>query len=115
MSQEQIHQVEVSIEQARKAVAMSDALRRLRDNKDFKMIIEEGYFKDEASRLVLVKADVNMQAEEHQREIDNQISAIGYLFSHFKTLFAIGTAAKNSIAADEQTLEELYNEDQDTI
>lgn len=46
-----IETVELSIQEARKYVARRDAAIRLADNRDFKNLILDGYFKEEAARL----------------------------------------------------------------
>jgi len=48
MVDQQIEQIELSIEAAKANVEKMEALLRLIDNKDFKKIIDDGYFKDEA-------------------------------------------------------------------
>lgn len=63
MSSNQIQQVEVSLEQARKVVAFGEAIRRLENNPDFRKVILEGYFKDEAVRLTMLTAEMNLKPE----------------------------------------------------
>jgi len=107
---EQLEQVEISIEQAKAAVAFKEVLTRLTDNKDFKEIIIEGYFKEEASRLVLLKADPAMQGESEANQISKSIDAIGYLRLYLHTIMQRGIAMENSLKADENTREELLAE-----
>ena len=104
---DQIQEVELSIEQARGAVSTMTALDTLRKNKDFKNLIETQYFEKEASRLVLLRADPNMQDSESQVEINNQITAIGYLRQYFTTIYQLGRMAEKAVHDDEATLEEL--------
>ncbi len=47
----QLEQIEVTIEQANKAIELQDAFKRLLDNKDFEAIITKGYFENESVRL----------------------------------------------------------------
>lgn len=108
---EQIEQVEVSIEHAKQAIELRDALDRLGKNEDFKKIMTEGYFKDEASRLVLLKADPEAQTEDTQRYLDNSITAIGYVRLYFSTIMQLGIQMERSLKADEETLQELIEED----
>ena len=67
-SEEQIEQVELTIKQAKEAKALMDSVLKLQKNKDFKAVINEGYFEKQASRLVLLKADPSMQDEQSQKE-----------------------------------------------
>ena len=110
MSNDQIEQIELNIEDAKQIVSRKRAVESLLKNASFKKVITEGYFKEEASRLVLLKADMNYQTEESQKQIDNSIIAIGYLRQYLSSLIQLGTMAENSIASDEATLEELHSE-----
>jgi hypothetical protein len=105
----QIHYVDLEIEQARKFIRRLEAFNRLRDNKDFHEIIEDGYFLQEASRLVLLKGDVNSN-EEVQRDCDKLINGVGCLRRYFQTIEILGQSAKNSLDSAEDTKEELLQE-----
>lgn len=104
---DQLHEIELNIKQAQKIVEQGNALERLRNNNDFKKVIMEGYFEQEAIRLVHLKADQNMQDVERQKSILNQIDAIGSLNQYFQTVFHRSSLASKAIAADEETREEL--------
>lgn len=110
MSNEQIEQLELNIEDAKEIVSRKRAVENLLKNDDFKKVITEGYFKDEASRLVLLKADMNYQTVESQSQMDKSIISIGYLRQYLSSLMQLGTMAENAIASDELTLEELHAE-----
>ena len=110
MSNEQLEQIELSIENAKKLVSRKDAVNALLDNPQFKTIITDGYFKEEASRLVLLKADQNSQDEATQNYINNSITAIGYLRQYLSAIMQLGNMAENSIASDEATREEILSE-----
>jgi len=101
--------VELSIAQAKLSIENREALQRLTGNIDFEKTILEGYFKEEASRLVLLKADPSMDA--YQDQIDKQIIAIGQLRQYFRTIMALGSQAEKAMADDEETREELLAED----
>lgn len=83
-----------------------DALNRLAKNKDFKLIIDDGYFKDEAVRAVMLKADPTQESPECQEHLDKLITSIGYLRQYFRTITAQGVAALNRIEEAEQALVE---------
>lgn len=108
--EEQIEQIDISMEHAKTNINMMDALNKLTTNKDFKKVILEGYFKDEASRLVLLKADNSMQGEQEQTTIDKSIIAVGYLRQYFSTIMQIGSMAERALKDDEITREELLTE-----
>lgn len=106
----QIEQIEINMERAEGNVSVYKALQRLTDNKDFKRIVLEGYFKDEASRVVLLKADPSVQDMEQQISLDNQIIAIGQLRQYFHTITQIGRMSEHAIVEDSKTHEELLEE-----
>lgn len=90
-----IEQIESDIQENKTVVEIAEALQRLRKNRDFKRIIEEGYFYDEAVRLVHLKSDPAFQTPERQRDILTQIDAIGALSQYFQTIrHRAGIAAK---------------------
>ena len=110
MSEAAIQQIESNIRQAKKVVEFGDAIERLRNNKDFKKVIIEGYFEKEAIRLVHLKADSNMQSEESQKAIVAQMDAIGTLAQYLQTQGMLANMAGKVIEADEQTRDELLEE-----
>lgn len=98
---------ELTIEQAKESIAMSDALNRLAENKDFNLVIDEGYFVKEASRLVLLKASPAMMDAESQKLIDNQIIAIGHLRQYFTFLYMKAVQSEKAIIDSEANINEL--------
>jgi hypothetical protein len=110
-TQEHLQEIEVSMEEAKKAIDKMESFERLRDNTDFKKVIEEGYFEKESMRLVLLKADVNMQDDERQRDIMRQIDAIGTFREYLRSLYHIGRMAERSLEADRETQSELLEEE----
>lgn len=110
MSESQIEEIEISIEQAKSTISTMESLLKLTKNRDFKKVVLEGYFEKEASRLVLLKADPSLQKDEDQNQIMNQINAIGYVRQYFNTIMQLGRMAERSLEADENTREELLGE-----
>jgi hypothetical protein len=107
---QQIEQIEVSIEEAKKTIALGDKFEKLRHIPEFQEIIEEGYFQDESKRLVLLLADANMQDEGSQKMLKDGIIGIGQLFQYFRTIKGLASQAKNALAADEETHADLLTE-----
>lgn len=108
---EQIEQIELSIEQAKGMVDNMKSLRNLTNNPDFKNIILDGYFRDEASRVVLLKADPSMQKEFDQAYLTNSIIAIGYLRQYLSSIMQMGQQAERDIFNAEKTREEILAEE----
>ena len=107
---EQIQEVEITLAEATKLSDKADALERMIHTKDFQLVVDTGYFHDEAVRLVHLKADENMQSAENQAYIDNCMLAIGTLKEHFNKVRLIGNTAKKSIRDNNETLDELREE-----
>jgi len=106
-----LNDIEKGIQQATVLVEFGSAISRLTNNKDFKRVIGEGYFEQEAIRLVHLKADENMQSVQAQASIVKQMDAIGALGQFLQTKQVLATQAARSIAADEETRDELLAED----
>ena len=102
-----VQDLDRSIKEAKKIVDLSEALTRLGSNRDFRKVIEEGYFEKEAVRLVHLKADPNMQTAEYQAKIVKDIDAIGSLSQFFVTIKQMANIASRALVADEETRSEL--------
>lgn len=100
--------LELSIEQAKKHIDLMKALGRLRENKDFQQIIEEGYFEKEASRLVLLRA--SPQAEGMREGIDEAIVGVGQLRQYLSRIFQFGRHAEKALIDAETERELILNE-----
>lgn len=106
----QIEEVEIGIAQARALVGKSQALSKLLANKDFKAVIADGYLKEEAVRLVLLKADPATLNAEMQASIADGIVAIGHFNQYLKTVQALGNMAAKSLSEYEDLHAELLAE-----
>jgi hypothetical protein len=111
MSSETIQAIEQNIKKARAVIEFGNALERLRNNKDFKKVIVDGYFHDEAVRLVHLKGDPAMQTPQMQQSIINQMDAIAALNQYFGTILQQSSLAAKSVASDEETRDELLEEE----
>ena len=111
MSNDTLAAVELNIKQAKEVVAMASALERLQANRDFKLVVTDGYFQKEAIRLVHLKADDKMQEPKRQDAIIAQIDAIGRLHAYFTTVYQLASMAEKAIEADEATIEEIAREE----
>lgn len=111
MSQQEIQEIELNIEQAKSFVELGAAVEKLQRNPSFKKVVKEGYFKDEAVRLVHLKADPRMQNEDRQKMIDDDIRAIGTFNQFLEDTLRRADMAATAIAEGEEALEEIRNED----
>ena len=108
---QQVAQVEQSIQQAKEDISLGDALGRLFANRDFKKVVLDGFFKEEAVRLVHLMADPNMQDPTKQESIITQMRSIGSAREYLRTIEHKASMARKSIAFDEDTLAELTQGD----
>lgn len=111
MLNDKLAQLEMNISRSKETVAIGEALNRLMSNRDFKQVVNTGYFEQEAIRLVHLKADVNMQTEESQKSIIMQMDAIGAFKQYLQLVEFKASMAVKGIAFDEATREELLAED----
>lgn len=108
--QDQISQVELTIEYAEEKVALRNSLVSLANDPKFKSIVDQGYFVDTAARLVLLKAEPGQQSKEDQLDIIKRIDAVGYFRQYLSSIIMEGNAAERALKADRETLEELRAE-----
>lgn len=109
--QEQIDSIERDVKNAKEVKAMGNALERLRTNRDFRTVIQSGYFAQEAVRLVHLRGDPAFQTPERQADILKQIDAISALGQYFLTINHAAGLADKSIEEGEATLDELRAEE----
>ena len=111
MNKDAISEIEANVKEARKIANIGAALERLKSTRDFKMVIQSGYFEAEAIRLVHLKADAQFQTKDRQESIIKQIDAIGALSSYLYTVEHSASLAQKAIESDEAMLSELLAEE----
>ena len=95
-----IENIEVNIQEAQKFVDKMESLLALTKNKHFISIVDKGYFEQEASRLVLLRADPSMQKPEDQASILKSIDAIGSFRQYLYTTMQMGRMMEKSLKED---------------
>ena len=108
-----VQEIELNIETAKATIDRMDVFLRLVDNKDFKEIIEKGYFEDEAVRLVGALASPSLADDVSQSEMQKDMIGVGRLRQYFYAIVQQGRAAANAVKADEAELELLRAEEFD--
>jgi len=106
----QVQEIEISIEQAKHLISNKDALSRLINNADFKKIITEGYFEKEASRLVLLKADQTMQDDKDQALLLKAIDSVGFFRQYSSEIMRLGRQDEKDLKDAEEVREEILRE-----
>ena len=89
-------------EGAAKALKLRDTILEMFEDPKYKLVFEEGYFKDEAMRLPLALVDNEMQDEVEQRILQEKIKAIGHLHVYLNSAIALGNQVQFSLEAEER-------------
>jgi hypothetical protein len=110
MSQNEIEQVELSIEEARKVVEHGEMAEKLATVSTFRKIVLDGYFVDEAARLALLFSDPNLSAEQREM-VKNDLIGIGAFKRYLSTKVQMGRYAAQSIAEAQEELEHIRQEE----
>jgi len=78
-------------------VDMHEALKRLETNRDFKMVVLEGYFKDRAINGVSMLAEPSVKQQGQRADIMEDMVAISNLQYYFKMIKNLGAIAEDDI------------------
>jgi hypothetical protein len=107
-----IKEVEISMEEAKNAVARLEALRRLSEVDDFQLLITKGYFNLEAERVVGALADPAMIMNEvGMKMLENMVIGMGALRQYFLLIQTEGNRAIQALGELQDTHTELLQED----
>ena len=104
-----LEQVEIQIDMAQKLRKMRDNCVKLTDSEPWKDIIGEGYFKEEAARLVMAKS--SHLTPEQMQLIDNMQYGIGALANYIESVMRRGAEMDQAIGDHEETREEILAEE----
>lgn len=99
-----IQAIELSIEEAKKLIDLKDQALKLSDNREFRNIILEGYFKDEAARLASLTADSTLKA--NREDIILALQGISSLRQYLQTVIRMGQIAEGELHEAQEVLEE---------
>jgi hypothetical protein len=105
----EIEQVEIQIEMAQKLRTMRDTCVKLTASAPWKDIIDDGYFKEEAARLVMAKSA--SLTPEQMKIIDNMQYGIGALANFIESVMRRGSEMDQAIGEHEETREEILAEE----
>lgn len=109
-NQEQIEkEIEISIEHARQAVVKREMLMSLFTDERFKVIFEEGYFKEEPARLVSLLADSSYENPIQQEKLKMDMMGISVLRQYFLGINQMGIQMQNAISSSEEQLDAMRN------
>jgi len=95
--------INIDEREAKEIIALRDSFLKLKNNREFKKVVEVGYFKEEAARLVQASVNDELQDEVEQRINLEMIKAIGHLQKYFNAVVLRGNQL-------EQMLEDYQRE-----
>ena len=109
MSTPQSAEFELSLEEANKIAEVGRMAEELSENHAFKKLVLEGYFVEEASRLVHLLADPSMEKE--QERITQAMHGIANFRQYLTTRVQMGRMAENEIRNIREAMVEMEQED----
>lgn len=104
----EVQQLELAVEKARELVERREMVLKLSKNREFRKIVTEGYFVDEAARLVSISGELSHKP--HRDEIFDSIKAISHVRQFFSDIVRLGDIAEREIASSEEYLTDLRGE-----
>ena len=104
-----LEQVEIQIDMANKLRALRDNCVKLTASEPWKDVIDKGYFKEEAARLVMAKS-ASLTPEQMQI-IDNMQYGIGALANFIESVMRRGAEMDQALNEHEETREEILAEE----
>lgn len=110
MSEREIEQIELTIEEASKMARIGEKALALSTNKLFKEIVMDGYFVQEAARLALLSSDPNIP-ENVRTYILRDMNGPGAFKRYLQTLVQMGNQARREVEESRETLQELMDEE----
>lgn len=103
-------QMHLTIQQAQAAVDIGETLERLHKNKDFQILILNGYLKEHPARLSHLLSDPNFQGKKKRNSVLNEIGAVGYFLDYLRTTQMKYQQAAEAIRVNEEELAKLEEE-----
>ena len=107
---EELHQRR---EELKKFSAKAEALTRLQNNADFKLVITEGYMEDEAIRLVHLLGDARFNSDDkkaaYREDFQERMIGIARLSEYFRSIFQLSSQAQRELDGLNQAETEFYN------
>ncbi len=99
-----IQEIELSIEEAKEKISRRDAALKLSGNREFKKLILDGYFKEEASRLVSLMGDP--AAKDYRDDIIMDAQAISSFQQYMRLIVQMGNIAEAELKAHQEILDD---------
>lgn len=104
-----IDELNAYIDKLKAQAELPEALERLQKNKDFQLIIEQEYLREEAVRLTENKCHPEFQTPERQALLDRGLFGVSHMTQFFNRIRVMGEMAKRDLAQAESDREEFYS------
>lgn len=106
-----LSQLDEDIRGHKAKLQLGEALDRLLHNRDFKEVILEGYLREEAIRLVHLKAHQDHQSPEKQAAIASKLDAVGHFHQFISRVQSETATAVKDLHDAEQAREDFLSEE----
>lgn len=103
----QIQAIEKDAASYRKQIDLRESVAALSNNRHFKAVISEGYFKDEPVRLTALLGHPDHQTPERQAAILKQLNGVAQLHAYFGLINTFASMAEKGLEEGEAALEDL--------
>ena len=107
---EELHQRR---EELKKFSAKAEALTRLQNNADFKLVITDRYMEDEAIRLVHLLGDARFNSDDkkaaYREDFQERMIGIARLSEYFRSIFQLSSQAQRELDGLNQAETEFYS------
>ena len=107
---EELHQRR---EELKKFNTKAEALTRLQNNADFKLVITDGYMEDEAIRLVHLLGDARFNSDDkktvYREDFQERMIGIARLSEYFRSIFQLSGQAQRELDGLNEAETEFYN------
>lgn len=99
--------LESTIKDSKESLDLAAALERLSLNKDFKLLVQEGYLKAHALELVYSLASADKQTPEAQAAIMNSLRSVGELQQYLRNIILQAGIGEKTLADAEKLRDNL--------
>ncbi|MCA9911720.1 MAG: hypothetical protein KC496_00160 [Anaerolineae bacterium] len=103
----EIQHIDRNITEYKAHIELGKAFSRLASNRDFKKLVLDGYFKDEAIRLVHLLSHPSFDTDSKRAPVITQMDSIGCFSQFLRTIEHNAVLAEKSLVEAEELREAL--------
>lgn len=107
----ELKQIELEVAEAKQEIALADALTRLNKNRDFKLLIREGFLVQQAAKAAQMLADRDMAHPAAQKGLYDRLIAVGQVSLYLDSIEHTGNMAVKTLRESENTRDEIMAEE----